>query len=172
MAGMSQRLRRRVQKDFVAPGSAEEVTRLVADASDSERVQAAIIVCSGGELARVHDGVALAALDWRDVLMRAGLGDDDWSARLKNELGPAATPDMPRSGRFRRRVKSPPPCSRPTQVSVGRFGTWAAAEQEEVADSQVNHRADGLSQDSAGQHGIHALRPQDSAVLAAALGCA
>lgn len=32
---------------------------------------------------------ALARVDWRDVLVRADLADDDWSYRLDNELGPA-----------------------------------------------------------------------------------
>jgi hypothetical protein len=49
--------------------------------------RAAIVLWSGGDLARLSDAVALAAADWRDVLMRADLADGDWSLRLDAELG-------------------------------------------------------------------------------------
>jgi len=91
MAGMSPRLQRRVQTDFPAAGSAEEVERLVSESSDSERVQTAIVIWVRGDMSRLQDGLALAGVDWRDALVRAGLGDDDWSSRLDNELGPTAT---------------------------------------------------------------------------------
>jgi hypothetical protein len=84
---MTDRLRRRIQRDFPSPGSADEVGRLVAGASDSERVQAAIVLSSAGNESRVRDGVALAAIDWRDVLVRAGLETDQWSDRLHDALG-------------------------------------------------------------------------------------
>jgi hypothetical protein len=87
---MSARLQSRVRNDFPAPGSAEEVIRVVASASSSERVQAAIVLWGRGDIVRLKDSVALAALDWRDVLMRADLGDDDWEFRLDRELGPTA----------------------------------------------------------------------------------
>jgi hypothetical protein len=87
MADMSPRLRRRVQSDFPVAGGAEEVERLVADANDSERIQAAIVLWSGGDMARLQDAVALARTDWRDVLVRAHLADEDWSSRLDAELG-------------------------------------------------------------------------------------
>jgi hypothetical protein len=85
--GMTDRLRRRIQSDFTSPGSADEVIRLVAAASDSERVQAAIVLFSAGDESLVRDGVALAATDWRDVLMRAGLESEQWPDRLHDALG-------------------------------------------------------------------------------------
>lgn len=87
MSGMSPRLRRRVQSDFPSAGSAAEVERLVTDATESERVQAAIVVWSGGDMARLRDAVALADAVWRDVLMRSHFADEDWSSRLDAELG-------------------------------------------------------------------------------------
>lgn len=74
--------------DFPAAGSAGEVERLVADATDSERIQAAIVMWSRGDMSRLRDSLDLAAIDWRDVLVRAGLGDEDWPSRLDSELGP------------------------------------------------------------------------------------
>lgn len=77
-------------RDTVLPplvGSAAEVERLVTDATGSERVQAAIVVWSGGDMARLRDAVALASADWRDVLVRADLADEDGSSRLDAELG-------------------------------------------------------------------------------------
>jgi hypothetical protein len=91
MEGMSPRLQRRVRSDFPAAGSADEVERLVADATDSERIQAAIVMWSRGDMSRLRDSLDLAAIDWRDVLVRAGLADDDWPSRLDSELGPTAT---------------------------------------------------------------------------------
>ena len=46
---------------------------------------------SQGDLSRLRDALALAATDWRDLLVRAGLGDDDWASRLDSELGSATT---------------------------------------------------------------------------------
>jgi hypothetical protein len=91
MDGMSPRLQRRVKSDFQAARSADEVERLVTDATDSERIQAAIVMWSRGDLSRLQDALALARVDWRDVLVRAGLADDDWSSRLDTELGSPTT---------------------------------------------------------------------------------
>ena len=46
---------------------------------------------SRGDISRLQDAMALDQVDWRDVLVRAGLADDDWSSRLDTELGPATT---------------------------------------------------------------------------------
>jgi hypothetical protein len=81
------RLRRRLETDFPSPGSAEEVARLVEAASDSERIQATIVLFSAGDVSIVREGVAFAATDWRDVLVRAGLETEHWANRLDDELG-------------------------------------------------------------------------------------
>ena len=86
MAEMSRRLRARLARDFPAPGSAPELIRLVEAASDSERVQAAIVLAARRDLAMIRRGVELAAEDWRDVLMAGGLENEDWPEALDREL--------------------------------------------------------------------------------------
>ncbi|GAA1661764.1 hypothetical protein GCM10009765_09120 [Fodinicola feengrottensis] len=61
---------------------------MVAAISDSERIQAGVVLCARGDLHRLRDACALAELDWRDVLMGAGLAHEDWPSRLDAELGP------------------------------------------------------------------------------------
>lgn len=86
MTALTARLRRRIERDFTA-AEAAEVSRLVAGVPHNERVQAAIVLAATGRVKAVHEGVALAALDWRDVLMNGGLGHQDWNERLDAELG-------------------------------------------------------------------------------------
>lgn len=92
MADLSERLLARIRNDFPDPGSASEVARLVAEGDSTERVQAAIVIWGNGDVARVRDAHALALTDWRDVLVRAGLEDEDWPAKLDAALGPI--PDL------------------------------------------------------------------------------
>jgi hypothetical protein len=89
MLGVSGRLRRRIERDFPAPGSAASVAEMAAAAGESERIQAAVVLWGRGDLDRLRDACKLARLDWRDVLVRAGLADEDWRSRLDTELGPA-----------------------------------------------------------------------------------
>ncbi|HZN80153.1 MAG TPA: hypothetical protein VFC01_10760 [Mycobacterium sp.] len=89
MAMVSERLRRRIERDFPERGSASSVIELVGSIGDSERVQAAVVVWGAGNLDRVRDAVELAERDWRDVLVRADLADGDWASRLDVELGPS-----------------------------------------------------------------------------------
>jgi hypothetical protein len=84
MTSVSSRLQRRVADDFTHPGSVEEVIRLLTEASDSERVQAAIVFA--GELAEIKHAVELAAIDWRDALVNGDLANDNWQSRLDAEL--------------------------------------------------------------------------------------
>lgn len=88
MSVVSNRLRARIKRDFGDPGSASEVEHLVREASESERVQAAIVFASRGDMRAVHRGAALARVDWRDVLVNGGLANEDWVAVLERELGP------------------------------------------------------------------------------------
>ena len=97
MAVSEPRLARRVLRDFPEPGSAPEVLRLLADlaagSSDemlvSERVQAAVVLVAHGDIRRLRPAIDLAAKDWRDVLVAAGLADAGWPRRLDEELGRA-----------------------------------------------------------------------------------
>lgn len=88
MPGVSDRLCRRIERDFPAPGSAASVAEMVAAASEAERIQAGVVFCGRGHLDRLRDACELARLDWRDVLVGAGLADEDWRSRLDTELGP------------------------------------------------------------------------------------
>ncbi len=91
MTTVSDRLQRRVARDFPQPGSSEEVVRLLAEASDCERVQAAIIIAANGDLREFKREAELALVDWRDVLMNGDLAHDDWPDVLDAELGPDRT---------------------------------------------------------------------------------
>jgi hypothetical protein len=55
----------------------------------TERVQTAVVLLSDGDMARFERQLRLARTDWRDVLVAAGLADEDWAGRLDAELGPA-----------------------------------------------------------------------------------
>ncbi|MEV0803999.1 hypothetical protein AB0I34_40345 [Kribbella sp. NPDC050281] len=85
---MSARLKRRVAVDFPAPGSAEEVARLLANGADSERVQTAIVLAAQGDIRKIQWGIKEASIDWRDVLISGGLADQDWAETLDRQLGP------------------------------------------------------------------------------------
>ena len=89
MPGISDRLRRRIECDFPAAGSAASVAEMVAAASESERIQAAVVFCARGDLDRLRAACELTKRDWRDVLAGAGLAHEDWPSRLDTELGPA-----------------------------------------------------------------------------------
>lgn len=84
---MTPRLRRRVDLDFPSPGSRSEVARIVAETTDSERAQSAIVLYAAGDLERLRYAVRLTIADWRDVLVSAGLADNDWREKLDGELG-------------------------------------------------------------------------------------
>lgn len=93
------RLQRRIRLDFPEPGSAQEILRLLADLQrttgddtlGSERVHAAIVLLAQGDIARFRHALAVSTHDWRDVLVAAGLADDDWPTRLDRELGPVTS---------------------------------------------------------------------------------
>ena len=85
---VSERLKARVVCDFPEPGSAENAFDLLAQVSDSERIQAAIVFFARGDYRLIQDGVALAGIDWRDVLMRGVLAHEGWELELDRELGP------------------------------------------------------------------------------------
>jgi hypothetical protein len=84
---VTERLATRVRRDFPEEGSADDLIRRLGELTDSERSQSAIVLWAAGDLARFNDSVALAGVDWRDVLVRGGLADDDWPTRLDQELG-------------------------------------------------------------------------------------
>jgi len=87
VSDVTPRLADRVRRDFPEPGSASALIQRLAEADEGERVQAAVVIWAMGDRARFDDSLALCAVDWRDVLVRGGLADDDWPDRLDAELG-------------------------------------------------------------------------------------
>ena len=90
---MTPRLEARIRSDFAPDDAAlvsDELDALelpLIDGPAPERIQAAIVVLAGGDLARFDEAVRIARVDWRDVLVASGLGNVDWPARLDLELG-------------------------------------------------------------------------------------
>ena len=87
------RLARWVAQHFAA-GSADEVLSTLRSLSpgvtggqDAERVQASLVIRTGGDWHAFQQWLALAETDWRDALVGAGLGDEDWPHRLDAVLG-------------------------------------------------------------------------------------
>jgi hypothetical protein len=90
---VSARLEAKVRSDF-APASVEKVLdRLaalslpLAENQSLERIQAAIVLLTAGDSERLEQVALLAEVDWRDVLVAAGLANGDWPARLDEKLG-------------------------------------------------------------------------------------
>jgi hypothetical protein len=50
---------------------------------ERDRVHLAILLVADGDLAQLREATALAAIDWRDVLMWAGLGGGNWPEVLR-----------------------------------------------------------------------------------------
>lgn len=92
MAELTRRLSDRIGRDF-PPGTADQakgyLTSLTADAcggQDVERIQAAIVLASRGQWERFLAVFKMLAVDWRDVLVAGGLGNEDWRNVLNQEL--------------------------------------------------------------------------------------
>jgi hypothetical protein len=51
-----------------------------------ERVQMAALLLSTGDRAQLHTALARGAVDWRDLLMGAGLAGSDWRAVLDRAI--------------------------------------------------------------------------------------
>ncbi|MFE3270122.1 hypothetical protein [Streptomyces sp. NPDC059215] len=92
---ISARLHARVRRDFpdgdVARGieGALRVLGAELDASRQsvERLLAAVLVIAAGDVDGFRSAVRLARLDWRDLLVAAGLAGGDWPRVLDGELG-------------------------------------------------------------------------------------
>jgi hypothetical protein len=91
---VSRRLERRVRSDF-SPTEAEAVLarlgtlqlRLDRSPEETERIQGAVLLLAAGDSERFIDAAASAELDWRDVLLWSGLGEESWPERLNAEFG-------------------------------------------------------------------------------------
>ncbi len=94
---LSERLRRRVDRDFAAGERVRVVDALErVDLGDwpstqpptgRERVLGAVLILTRGEAERLASSIAIAERDWRDALVWAGLAQPDWPERLEAFLG-------------------------------------------------------------------------------------
>jgi hypothetical protein len=90
---VSRRLTRWVNNQF-PKGSSEKVLEELRDlpdgvigGQDPERIQASLVLRAGGDWYAFQQLLDLAHSDWRDSLVGAGLGDEDWRDRLDDVLG-------------------------------------------------------------------------------------
>jgi hypothetical protein len=90
VANVSDRVSRRIDRDYGT--SAVEVRRHLESLQipgevPGERVVAAIVLSGGGDWDRFAAAIENARLDWRDVLVGAGLANDDWPEILDYQFG-------------------------------------------------------------------------------------
>lgn len=90
---VSARLERYVREQFDPEHVDDVLLQLLALADASgrplpERMQAAAVLAADGDYGAFTEAVALARLDWRDLLVAAGLADEDWPEELNRRLGP------------------------------------------------------------------------------------
>ena len=86
----SPRIAERLTADFAgaAPRMLSTLERLAVTAQvDPERVHAAILIAARGNQSMFQDAVEHAQSDWRDLLDRTGLADDDWRRVIDAEFG-------------------------------------------------------------------------------------
>lgn len=90
---ISPRLTRWVNREF-PKGSAEMVLaelrampEEVIGGQDPERIQASLVIRTAGDWYKFQQCLTLAKSDWRDALVGAGLGDEDWPSHLDALLG-------------------------------------------------------------------------------------
>ncbi|MBB5872623.1 hypothetical protein F4553_006057 [Allocatelliglobosispora scoriae] len=55
---------------------------------DEERILGAVIILADGRLDRLEEALALAKLDWRDLLVAADMAEATWPGRLGEWLNP------------------------------------------------------------------------------------
>jgi hypothetical protein len=58
----------------------------LSELQDTERLQAAVVLVASGDESRLESALAMGRLDWRDLLVAAGLASGDWGARLDERL--------------------------------------------------------------------------------------
>jgi len=86
----SPRISERLSADFgpSAPGMLSTLGRLqISQQVDSERIHAAILLAARGSQTMFEDALEHAQEDWRDLLDRTGLADDDWHRVVDARFG-------------------------------------------------------------------------------------
>ncbi len=95
--GLTPRLHEYVERTYADASVAAVIEGLgeLADAGydpammRSERVFAAAVILGDGDLDQFGMAVDLGLTDWRDLLVAAGLADEDWPEVLDDILGPS-----------------------------------------------------------------------------------
>jgi hypothetical protein len=88
---ITRRLEEKIKQDFPEDHDAicsmlHEVENKVFGGDGNERILAAVILSSKGSTSRFFVALSVLEEDWRDVLMEAGLGHDDWPLKLEEYL--------------------------------------------------------------------------------------
>lgn len=90
---ISERVAARVARDYQRQQASQviELLRsldvpLVSSSDAFERVCAAILIEANGDAHRLVDAAGAAEVDWRDVLVSAGLAQEDWPERVDAAL--------------------------------------------------------------------------------------
>jgi hypothetical protein len=103
---ISARLKHRIQTDFPHHTRAvlerlQSLGSLIARSrQDEERILGAVLILADGRLDRLEAALALARMDWRDLLVSADMAEATWPGRLGEWLNPyephavAADPTM------------------------------------------------------------------------------
>ncbi|MFI7493067.1 hypothetical protein ACIBXA_32315 [Micromonospora echinaurantiaca] len=111
MPDISPRLRRRINADFpqhadVVVDRLHSLDQLVTDSrQDPDRMFAAVVRLAQGRLDKLDRASRLAREDWRDLLVGADFGNEDWPTRLSAWLDvPAPAGDGARRGRHTPRL--------------------------------------------------------------------
>ena len=96
---LTDRLRRRVERDFAAGKRVAVIDSLErVDLGDwlstqppdgRERVLAALLLIARGDPARLRNAIETAERDWRDALLWGELAQPDWPERVEAFLGSA-----------------------------------------------------------------------------------
>ena len=82
----------RVARDFPAPADREQVLKELTglDVNERDRIARCVLFCAAGDLDRIRDMVALARLDYRDVIMEAEYEYPSYK-RVRSFVEPFAT---------------------------------------------------------------------------------
>lgn len=98
MEAITPRLRGRIDADFpkhadMVVNRLHELDPVVTDSrQDPQRMFAAVVRLAHGRLDKLDTALRLARLDWRDLLVAADFGNEDWPARLSAWLDTPAEP--------------------------------------------------------------------------------
>jgi len=93
---VSQRVADRVARDFPAAKQADVLDlldsisrgswRIFESETGRERIQAAVLKLAGGNIDALLAAAAEVEIDWRDVLVAAGMENEDWPERVAEIL--------------------------------------------------------------------------------------